>query len=494
MLPAIRLFLPKCHPVALVPDGPSANLAHNAGVASLLRLPAPAKEVGPLLSAIRFEADLAIMDAGSESNLSALTETLHFLFASLTARGEFVLVLNTETEKSLFGNLLIPGYRRGMFAACAKLAAHIWLRVTDNGMSALFIARGHIAEEPARLDMAHTTEAILEDKARRRPLWRNGMSVHDACDRNLQTEPRFAAALTEYRRATGGKISEPHPYNLWSQNGALRVWLDTYQLFHPAIDDAALRRLNGYTVGALFTGTSAAPLRDALDNALLRIAPEVREQAEQAAKADAAARAPFYALQPLQRLGWLIEHEWIFCTDDFGPFRKGKRYQLECQTTEFTKVTTRQNLFGDDEDVSHHAKDYVFHVRAANGTIYRFADWTGRRLKNHATYAPQYVTLEDKETRQSLAALCDHFEIPEVSDVATLCPKRYHQALAILDEIEREANGGFTWRGFQRDDLARFSLHPGGVFAWDKGGGKGLALYAIPRLYRARRVLIPHIS
>ena len=488
MLPAIRLFLPKLRPVALVPDGPSANLAHNAGVASLLRFPAPAKEFGPLLSAIRCEADLAIMDASAESNLSALAETIHFLFGSLTARGELVLVIPSEIEKSLFGNLLIPGYRRGTFTACAKLAAHVWLRVADQGKSALFIARGHTADEPARLDLAHATEAILEDKARRRPVWRNGMAVYDHCDRCTQTEPRFAAALTEYRRATGGNVSEPHPHNLWTQNGALRVWLDAYQLFHPEIDDTALRKLNGYTVGALFTGSSATTLRDALDNALLRIAPDVRAQAEQAAKADAAARAPFYALPPLQRLGWLIEHEWIFCADDLGPFKKGKRYQLECVTTEFTKVTTRQNLFGDEEDVSHHAKDYVFEIRAANGTVHKFADWTGRRLKNHTSLG--YTTLADKETRHSLTTLCEHFEIPEVPDVATLCPKRYDSALAILDDIEREAKNGLRWRAFQRDDLARFSLHPGGVFAWDKGGGKGLALYAIPRVYRARRVLI----
>jgi Helicase conserved C-terminal domain/SNF2-related domain len=117
----------------------------------------------------------------------------------------------------------------------------------------------------------------------------------------------------------------------------------------------------------------------------------------------------------------------------------------------------------------------------------------------------------DHETRHSLETLCAHFEIPEVADVAALSPKRYQQALEILDEIEctsrerfleasRSANGmeagastrsePFSWRQFQRDDLARFSLHPGGIFAWDKGGGKGLALYAIPRLYRARRVLI----
>jgi len=48
----------------------------------------------------------------------------------------------------------------------------------------------------------------------------------------------------------------------------------------------------------------------------------------------------------------------------------------------------------------------------------------------------------------------------------------------------------FTFRRYQRDDIARFCIHPGGIFAWDPGLGKTVALFSIAHIYGSRRNLI----
>lgn len=49
---------------------------------------------------------------------------------------------------------------------------------------------------------------------------------------------------------------------------------------------------------------------------------------------------------------------------------------------------------------------------------------------------------------------------------------------------------GFTFRTYQREDLARSAIHDGAIIAWDPGLGKTLTIFAWPYLKHARRVLI----
>jgi hypothetical protein len=368
---ALRLFLPKLRPVACVPDGPSATLANALGVESILRFPASVDVFGPILKAISFQADLIVIDATDGApNQLALAATFHTLFQSLSPRADLLITLSAHAERAFFGNLLIPTYGRDdAHCPCSKLAPHVWLRLADpvNDCVALFISPGHKGEEPQRIDLSLASEAALIEKAPRRAIWRHGAGVFGVCDLSRTTAPKFSAALTEYRRSTGAKVSEPYPHNLWVRDGLVRVWLDPYQLFLFVMEDAALRKLNGYSVGAISTsgGSMAATLRSALSNARLRIAPELRAAVEQAAREDAGARAPFYALPPVQRLGWLVDHEWLFCAAPFGPFKKGIRYPVKCLTSEFTRDTERPNLFGEQEHVTLHAKDLVIEIQAA---------------------------------------------------------------------------------------------------------------------------------
>src|ERR1035437_3943648 len=48
----------------------------------------------------------------------------------------------------------------------------------------------------------------------------------------------------------------------------------------------------------------------------------------------------------------------------------------------------------------------------------------------------------------------------------------------------------FSFRSYQRDDIARASLHDGAIIAWDPGLGKTMAMFAWPWLKRSRHCLI----
>ncbi len=48
----------------------------------------------------------------------------------------------------------------------------------------------------------------------------------------------------------------------------------------------------------------------------------------------------------------------------------------------------------------------------------------------------------------------------------------------------------FTFRSYQREDIARAAMHDGAIIAWDPGLGKTMALFAFFMLKKARRVLI----
>ena len=48
----------------------------------------------------------------------------------------------------------------------------------------------------------------------------------------------------------------------------------------------------------------------------------------------------------------------------------------------------------------------------------------------------------------------------------------------------------FSFRSYQREDLARSAVHDGAIIAWDPGLGKTMAMFAWPYLKKARRVLI----
>lgn len=48
----------------------------------------------------------------------------------------------------------------------------------------------------------------------------------------------------------------------------------------------------------------------------------------------------------------------------------------------------------------------------------------------------------------------------------------------------------FSFRSYQRDDLARAAMHDGAIIGWDPGLGKTMAIFSLPFLKQARHVLI----
>lgn len=60
----------------------------------------------------------------------------------------------------------------------------------------------------------------------------------------------------------------------------------------------------------------------------------------------------------------------------------------------------------------------------------------------------------------------------------------------LIDGLLPQSDGLFTFRPYQRDDLARAAMHDGAIIGWDPGLGKTMAIFSLPFLKQARRVLI----
>lgn len=60
----------------------------------------------------------------------------------------------------------------------------------------------------------------------------------------------------------------------------------------------------------------------------------------------------------------------------------------------------------------------------------------------------------------------------------------------LCPSVSIRGSSGFSFRSYQKDDLARSAIHDGAIIAWDPGLGKTMAIFAWPFLKRARRVLV----
>jgi superfamily II DNA or RNA helicase len=62
---------------------------------------------------------------------------------------------------------------------------------------------------------------------------------------------------------------------------------------------------------------------------------------------------------------------------------------------------------------------------------------------------------------------------------------------SLLSSVSKPSvSARFSFRSYQREDLARSAIHDGAIIAWDPGLGKTMAMFAWPYLKRASRVLI----
>jgi hypothetical protein len=200
----------------------------------------------------------------------------------------------------------------------------------------------------------------------------------------------------------------------------------------------------------------------------LTIAPAVREAVAQVASAAEREVIPLYEVRPQMRLGYLTDLDSILCTrsDPERGFQEGTRYSL--------RTDSRINVRSGEKVTRNKQGEQVV-----------------RKCEEEAKVL--VIQVGDKEfceSTEDIEYLLEHFEIPNPGDIATRFPEEVERQRQLIDEIAAEgrANGkdsAFSWKHFQREDLARAltKTRDGGGFilGWEQGGGKtlGAAGYAL---------------
>lgn len=113
-------------------------------------------------------------------------------------------------------------------------------------------------------------------------------------------------------------------------------------------------------------------------------------------------------------------------------FRAGQRYQLSSRTVLVERTTRRPNVEGGTDEILLNGQELVFGITGEDGVEHQFID--GRHLQPGADILANNLKVDARFTLQQLV---EHFEIPDVPDVARAHPERYEQNQTLIADIQR---------------------------------------------------------
>lgn len=118
-------------------------------------------------------------------------------------------------------------------------------------------------------------------------------------------------------------------------------------------------------------------------------------------------------------------------------FKAGTRYTIRTETIAIKRTGRKMNLTGQLDDVLWEGSELALFIKDNNGTERLFMDERLRaedvRLSIQAEDAPSPIEF-------NLQQLADHFDIPEVPDVATNSAEAFQRNLELLRQIETIIN------------------------------------------------------
>lgn len=157
---------------------------------------------------------------------------------------------------------------------------------------------------------------------------------------------------------------------------------------------------------------------------------------------------PMYPIPPQMRLGFLDDTERIQCTttDADKGYRTGEWYDVtvDSKVSKETETRLHEQRNGKSELRRFEKEKKILRIRI------------GDQLFN--------------ESAEDIEYIIEHFELPEVGDLAADHPKELEVARTVLHEIAEE--NGFEWADFQQEDLARCVIKERALLTWSMGGGK----------------------
>jgi hypothetical protein len=426
------------------------------------------------LSGLEDSALVAVRQAFAGREASAprtgIDSTIATLLIALdrcTPHGEGMLIANNATLERL---LFAPG------APHAAVAQHIWLHlvIPGNPMTGIEDCKWQKLEDDAA-NQFHTGVIYFARQHRSGPhrlefpdgftpplpelrLHRLGGEVRSEYGCDQEAYPRWQIVRDQVAELHGAKPKTP--WNLWLAAGRIHTALSSFESHSRKVDKAAAERLfklTGQTPMQLVLQRSdREELLHVAERMGWRVQPELLAAVRQAITDYHAGRAPLYPLSDIQRLGYCDEQDWLQCRKSLGPFTPGQRYRLRTQTLEVEREVTRPNATtGEPETCTYSGHELGIFLHSAPfdpaaepdadappGTReYSFMDaklqsdkkTTIPEARSHADDA----LLPENKIDFTLQQLVEHFDIPEVPDVATVNPAGYQANLKLLDQLEQ---------------------------------------------------------
>ncbi len=355
----------------------------------------------------------------------------------------------------------------------AALAAHIWCRVTVNhnicdgreGMQTdiLYFARSHTSgcnKELTANSLAEVAQALAVVGKSRLGLRAGSVVRQYEGGHTASTAELWDAIGLEWRTDQGKNRPTDQRWNIWlDADGTLATNLTPFQEAAEPLKKEQYVRLHAlkgkHPMQLILQKAERKDLERAVFGTIWRVAPAVIEAVQGALAEYNAVRSPLYPLSQIQRLGYLDDNDDILCLKDLWlvdgvttlggtplppgepTFKAGQRYTIRTETISVTRVGQKMNLTGSLDDVSWEGSELALFIRDGDGLERLFMEGhlaqPNVRLSIQAEGAPSPIEF-------NLQQLIEHFEIPEVPDVAAVHPEAYQHNLALLHLIEEIIN------------------------------------------------------
>jgi len=375
----------------------------------------------------------------------------------------FVIANHSTVERLLFAK----------DAPHEAIASHVWCRLTvpfnicdgKEGMATdvLYFARAHFSGMNKEIRAGSLAEAAeqLKQVGQSRLSLRAGTTIRQyEGGHTANTVELWDAIGLEWRTVHNQNRSNDRRWNVWlNLDGTLDTNLTPFQEVAEPIKKEQYLRLHAlkgkHPMQLILQKAERRELHHAVFGTTWRVAPAVIEAVQAALKEYDEVRAPLYPLSKIQRLGYLDDNDDILCLKEVREddmlsshsqrchtgllclFTAGQRYTIRTETIAIKRTGRKMNLTGQLDDVLWEGSELALFIKDNNGAERLFMDERLRaedvRLSIQAEDAPSPIEF-------NLQQLADHFEIPEVPDVATKNPEGYQRNLALLKLIENIVN------------------------------------------------------
>lgn len=412
-----------------------------------------------------------------DSTIATLLTALSFC----SERGEGVMIANADTLDRLIFNFDAP-YK--------NVKGRIWhydkfkgnpMTGSDTGnfgkeftTGIIYFARQHTSGCPKPLTHDSVEDMTDEAKLGFRRAHRSGTSVGSPGHYWPDTGKLWQAVKDEYRQIS--EQARKKQFNIWlNPEGKIATQLSVYEQNSIKVDKELAKHLfelnDRRPMELVMQRAQRQALLSVVNGGIWKVHPDLPKQVDDAIRQYNAVRAPLHPLSEIQRLGYLDEQDMVTCQKDLQDpltrrviFRSGEHYPLRTQTVRVERLTERPDSKGMDCDFLLSGNELAIFIKDATGKEQCFMD---ARLMTAAG-----VEIEDVKPNHPLQVIAEHFEIPNVPDVADCDPKRFQENLAELDRIISISRSKQALKGFQRTDIARAAMSDGLIGAWQTGLGK----------------------